>query len=100
MVALESQTGCGAHPAPIRVPTSRQPGREVDQSPPASDVVKNEWRSTSTPPICLHDVNKDNFTCLTTFRESVVTYVCELVPCDMQLTTADCGFSTGVLISP
>jgi hypothetical protein len=49
-VALESQTGCGAHPAPIRVPTARQPGHEAHQLPPASDVVKNERSSTSTPP--------------------------------------------------
>jgi hypothetical protein len=24
--------------------------------------VKNEWRYTSTPPICLHGVDRDNFT--------------------------------------
>ena len=32
----------------------KRPRREVDHSPPSSAEVKNEWRDTSTPPICLH----------------------------------------------
>jgi hypothetical protein len=32
------------------------PGREADQSPPSSAVVKNAWSSISTPPIRLHGV--------------------------------------------
>jgi hypothetical protein len=33
-------------------------GSEVNQSPPSISEVKNEWRYTSTPPICLYGVNK------------------------------------------
>jgi len=34
------------------------PGREVGQPPPPSSEVKNELSYTSTPPICLQDVNR------------------------------------------
>jgi len=36
---------------------------EVNHSPPSRAKVKNEWSHTSTPPICLHGVEKDNFMC-------------------------------------
>ena len=29
---------------------------------PSSAEVKNEWSSNSTPPICLHGVDRDKFT--------------------------------------
>lgn len=35
---------------------------EVDKSQAFSAEVKNEWSSTSTPPICLHGMDGDNFT--------------------------------------
>jgi hypothetical protein len=35
---------------------------EVDHSPPSSDEVKSEWSYTSTLPICLHVMDRDNFT--------------------------------------
>lgn len=34
-------------------------GRDVDQSPPSSAEIKNEWRYTSAPPLCLHGVRRD-----------------------------------------
>ena len=37
-------------------------GHEVDQSPTSSDKAKNERNRTSSPPLCLHDVNRKNFT--------------------------------------
>jgi hypothetical protein len=37
-------------------------GHEVDQSPTFSDKAKNEWICTSSPPLCLHDVNTNTFT--------------------------------------
>jgi hypothetical protein len=65
---LKSQTGPGAHPASYSVgavdsslETKRQ-GYEVDQSPPTSVEVKNEWSFTTTPPTCLHGVDMGNFT--------------------------------------
>jgi hypothetical protein len=34
----------------------------VDHSPPSITKVKTEWSYTSVPPICLHRVDRDNFT--------------------------------------
>jgi hypothetical protein len=31
-----------------------QPGHEADYSPPSSDMAKNAWSYTFTPPVCLH----------------------------------------------
>ena len=36
-------------------------GLIADNSPPSSAEVKNEWRSTSTPPMCLHGMDRDKF---------------------------------------
>jgi hypothetical protein len=36
----------------------KQPGREVDHSPPFTSEVKNGWGFTFAPPICLHDMQK------------------------------------------
>ena len=44
------------------VPGVKRQGREVDHSPPFGTEVKNEWSYTSTPPVCLHGVDRDNFT--------------------------------------
>jgi len=62
------QTVCGTQPAPLQwVPGVLlseifQPGLEVQDSPPYSAHVKNEWGYTSTRPTCLHDVDSSNFT--------------------------------------
>jgi hypothetical protein len=37
------------------------PEREADHLPTSSAKVKNEWSYTSTPPICLHGMYRDNF---------------------------------------
>jgi len=34
----------------------KRSGREADHSPPSSAEVKNAWRYTSIPPICVHGV--------------------------------------------
>jgi hypothetical protein len=39
----------------------KRPGCEVNQSPTSSAEVKNEWSYTSTPLICLHGIDRDNF---------------------------------------
>jgi hypothetical protein len=60
------QTGSGAQAASFTIGTGlKQPGREVDHSPPSSKV-KNTWRYTSTPQYvfmawCLVK-QRDNFT--------------------------------------
>lgn len=51
-------------------PGVKRPKREVDHSYPYSPTVKNECSSTSTPPICLHGLDRENSsTCSRTFRE-------------------------------
>jgi hypothetical protein len=40
----------------------RRPGCEADHSPPSNTEIENEWSCTSTPPVCLHGVDRDSFT--------------------------------------
>jgi len=46
----------------ILYPGVKRQVREVDHSPPSSDEAKNECSYTSTPPIRLHGLDRDNFT--------------------------------------
>jgi len=39
----------------------KRSGLHVDRSPPSRTVVKNEWRYTATPPICVQGLDKENF---------------------------------------
>ena len=43
-------------------PWAKRPGREIDHSHPSSAEVKNEWSCTSSPPVCLRGMDRDNFT--------------------------------------
>jgi len=47
-------------------PALKQLWHEISHSPPSSAEVKNDWSYTSTPPVCLCDMDRDNCTCLTT----------------------------------
>ena len=65
---LKTQTGPGAQPASYSMgaegsslEVTRQ-GYEVDQSPPTSVEVKNEWSYTATIPTSLYGVDMGNFT--------------------------------------
>jgi len=40
----------------------KQPGREVNHSPPSTVEVKNEWSFTSASPICHCGVDREDFT--------------------------------------
>ena len=44
----------------------KRPGGKVDLSPPSSAEVKNEWSYASTPPVCIHESEKDFsfYTCM------------------------------------
>jgi len=42
-------------------PGLERPGCKADHSPPTSAEVKNEWRYTSAPSVCLHNVYRKNF---------------------------------------
>jgi len=52
-------------------PRLTRPGREVFHSSPSSYEIKNEWNYTSSPPLCLHGVDRENFT-VTFFNNSHV----------------------------
>ena len=39
---------------------TERPGREVNQLPTTSAVVKNEWRFTSSPPVCQRGMERTN----------------------------------------
>jgi len=60
------QSGWGSNHPPMQwalpfFPGVKPPGREVNHTPPSTVEVKNEWSCTSTPPICLHGVDRENF---------------------------------------
>ena len=43
-------------------PRVNQPRREIDHSCSSSAEITNKWKYTSTPPTCLHDVDRDKAT--------------------------------------
>jgi hypothetical protein len=45
----------------------KQPVCEVDHLPPASTKIKNSGRYTYTPHVCLHNVERNNFTLTFTY---------------------------------
>jgi hypothetical protein len=65
---------------------------EYDISIPSSADVKNEWSYTSTPPICLLGVDRDNFTFFIVTSQPDV-YV-PLVMCGIYLEKMNILFST------
>jgi hypothetical protein len=57
----------------------KRPGRDANHLSPSSAEFKNEWRHTSTHPMCF---NRVNFTCNT--AEFVLRYVYRLHGCDVM----------------
>jgi hypothetical protein len=61
------QIGSGVHPASYTIGTGfvlggqSGPGREVNHVAPSMIEVRNEWSCTSSPPVYLHDLDRDNF---------------------------------------
>jgi len=43
-------------------PRSKATGCDVDHLPSSGAEAKKEWSYTSSPPICLHGMNRDSFT--------------------------------------
>jgi hypothetical protein len=74
------QIGSGVHPATYSMGTGvlslevRRQGRDVDHLPPSSVEVKNESSCTFITPICLHGVDRDNFT-IFTFSVIILDYI-------------------------
>jgi len=61
------QTGRGSHPSSFNkhrdpFPGIKLPGREANHSLPSIAESKNEWRSHSSPPMCLHGLDTENCT--------------------------------------
>jgi len=48
-------------PCPGSFPGVKQLGREVNHSFLSNAEVKNEWSYTSSPTVCLHGVERENF---------------------------------------
>jgi len=48
-------------------PRNHAAGPDADHSASSSAELKNKWGYNSSPPICLHDVDRDNFTFIFTF---------------------------------
>jgi hypothetical protein len=44
---------------------AKRQGSETNHPTPSSAEVKNVWRYTSAPPICLHGVHRNNFVVIT-----------------------------------
>jgi len=66
-VVQNAQTDSTAHPPFLAMVTGsfqgiRQSRREVNHSCPCSAKTKNVWSHTSTPPTCLHGVDRENIT--------------------------------------
>jgi hypothetical protein len=65
----EPERFCSSPKCPVRLlgpngyrcsfPGVKRPGREVNHLPPSSAEVKNVWSHTSTPPICLHGLDRE-----------------------------------------
>ena len=66
-VVQNAQTGSTVHPPFLAMVTGSFPGikqsrREVHHSLPCSIQANNVWSYTSTPPTCLHGVDRQNIT--------------------------------------
>jgi hypothetical protein len=48
-------------------PWGQWPGHESDHSPPSQTEFNNKHSDTSTPPICLHIINRGMFICLSPY---------------------------------
>jgi hypothetical protein len=76
LFSKNGQSRSGTHPASNSVgcyPGVKWPGHEVKYSLPFSAKVENEWSFTSAPPICLHGIDRKNFTFLTFMGEGIAT---------------------------
>lgn len=50
---------------------SQRPGREFNYPSPFRGEVQNAWSYTSTPPVYLHGVDRDNSTCPRPYKITV-----------------------------
>jgi len=71
--SLNVQTVCGAYPASYSFGEGKPVRGEILPSPPSIVEVKNQWRYTFTPPICLHSVDGVALTFYTTYNTLIIT---------------------------
>jgi len=81
LVVKTMQAESGAHPTTYPVGTGKGgealtpwvkwPEHETDHSPSSRAEAKNEWSYTSSPAICLHGMDRNNFT----FTSNISTYI-------------------------
>jgi hypothetical protein len=57
-------------------PGVKQPVYEADYSQWFTGKVKNGWSYTSAPPICIHDMDKDNFTFTYIYNKNILMPNC------------------------
>jgi len=55
----------------VSFPEVKRPERKFNHSSPSTVEAKNDWSCTSSPPICLHVVDKENFTFACTFPDVI-----------------------------
>jgi hypothetical protein len=46
------------------------PRRDLDPLRPSSAKTENEWSYAFIPPICIHDMNRDNFVFFSLYHQS------------------------------
>jgi len=68
---------------------------ETNHSPPSSVKVKNEWNYTTTPPICLHGVQRHNFSFFSfmlpsTVKPMYIQYLTEVISPPVSNSVAFC----------
>jgi len=75
---LNVQTSSEAHPASYSVGTRvfswvKSAGAKVEHSSPSSAQFRNEWIFASSSTLCLHCMDRDNFTCFAiTFDRQII----------------------------
>ena len=95
------RSGCGAYPTSNRYPgpspVVKRPELPVNDSPPSSADVKNEWGYTSSSPICFHGVDKETSPLLGKLRVYLRYYTGSLrviiswKACNVHVTPVGCA---------
>ena len=88
LFSITVKTGFGALPASRSAGTFvKRPGRRVYHSPPSSAEVKNEWRPTSAPTMCLYGWDRNNCAlhCLLIFLVSSSLWPCDSIAFFLEL---------------
>lgn len=93
-------TGSKAHPTSYSTgeqgdlqPQKKGPGHEADYSPPSSAQIANEWKCTSTYPVCIYR-EKFTFLCRHFFQKSSSGTILVRLPFISHMITMRFAFTT------